>query len=469
MKIELIVIAAILVPLIVGLLLGMLRGSRRATLRILLIILCVVLAFCLKDAVTVGILNAQFDGQTIQQIIANQLPEEYASMTDTVMPIIALIVSAVVFLLLFLLLQFVTWAIVYPICKIFVKKARKKKDGTYGRKHGLIGGVIGLAQGAVVAFVLCVILNGLFVNIGNVAETMSNENGSQNGGNDQAIVLAEGGNGDQDTSTQPTDPTNMQDTLKMFIDYKQSSACKFVSKISFDNKAFDLVASMKTEDGRKLTLTGQIDALSGLVKMGKQLSELQNADLSGGLSGATAEQVADIFKKLDEINASLSDESKDTINTLVQTVASQMLPDMNLDLSNLDFKTISFANEGEVITKLSGYKDADFSTLTEEQAKQQATDIVNTVMQSDIILPLLSSNSEFTIGLTGDNYDFAKNVIEELEQNPESDKDKVEMLKSFFGLNDETSGGNGGTTTPEQPVEPAPEQPSEPDTPEVSE
>ena len=468
MKIELIVIAAILVPLIVGLLLGMLRGSRRATLRILLIILCVVLAFCLKDAVTVGILNAQIDGQTIQQIIASQLPEEYASMTDTVMPIIALIVSAVAFLMLFLLLQFVTWVIVYPICKIFVKKARKKKDGTYGRKHGLIGGVIGLAQGAVVAFVLCVILNGLFVNIGNVAEAMSNENGSQNGGNDQAIVLAES-EGGQDTSTQPTDPANMQDMLKMFIEYKQSTTCKFVSKVSFNNKAFDLVATLKTEDGRKLTLTGQIDALSGLVKMGKQLSELQNADMSGGLSGDTAQQVADIFNKLDEINASLSDESKDTINTLVQTVASQMLPDMNLDLSNLDFKTISFANEGEVITKLSDYKDADFSDLTEEQAKQQATEIVNTVMQSDIVLPLLSSNSDFTIGLAGDNYDLAKNVIEELEQNPESDKDKIEMLKSFFGLNDEASGGNGGTTTPEQPVEPAPEQPSEPDTPEVSE
>lgn len=468
MKIELIVIAAILVPLIVGLLLGMLRGSRRATLRILLIILCVVLAFCLKDAVTVGILNAQIDGQTIQQIIASQLPEEYASMTDTVMPIIALIVSAVAFLMLFLLLQFVTWVIVYPICKIFVKKARKKKDGTYGRKHGLIGGVIGLAQGAVVAFVLCVILNGLFVNIGNVAEAMSNENGSQNGGNDQAIVLAES-EGGQDTSTQPTDPTNMQDMLKMFIEYKQSTACKFVSKVSFNNKAFDLVATLKTEDGRKLTLTGQIDALSGLVKMGKQLSELQNADMSGGLSGDTAQQVADIFNKLDEINANLSEESKDTINTIVQTVASQLLPDMDLDLSKLDFKTISFANEGEVITKLSGYKDADFSDLTEEQAKQQATEIVNTVMQSDIILPLLSSNSDFTIGLAGDNYDLAKNVIEELEQNPESDKDKIEMLKSFFGLNDETSGGNGGTTTPEQPVEPAPEQPSEPDTPEVSE
>ena len=51
---------------------------------------------------------------------------------------------------------------------------------------------------------------------------------------------------------------------------------------------------------------------------------------------------------------------------------------------------------------------------------------------------MLSANPDFTIGLDkeGEGYELAKEVIEELSSKPDVDQSKVDMLKSFFGLND---------------------------------
>lgn len=100
---EILIIIALVVPLLFGLLLGMIRGSRRATLRILLVILCLVLAFCFKDMLTVKFMEVQLaDGNTIGQIVADNLPAEIAELGDeVVMPIITLFMSAMAFLVAF--------------------------------------------------------------------------------------------------------------------------------------------------------------------------------------------------------------------------------------------------------------------------------------------------------------------------------------------------------------------------------
>lgn len=458
------IIVAMVVPIIMGLLLGSMRGMRRSIIRIILVALSIVLAFCLKGVITEQIMNVEIDGKPLGEAIASMLFQGYDIPAETVTNLVSLLVVAVVFLASLMLLLFVTWAIIFPICKLFLRNRKPKDaDGSGGKKHKkhnglsrLIGSALGLVQGVAVAVVCVTVLNGLFFNISNVAATMNEMQQSE-----ATAESTENGGSEDEKYAQ---------FLDSIVKYNDSGIRKFIGKMGGD-KLFDGIVTIETEDGKKLTLTGQIDALRGLVNMGKELSSIQNLEMSGGLSSDTADELANILNKLDEINSSLTDESKDTINTLVQTVASQMLPDMNIDFSSLDFKTISFANEGQVITELSGYKETDFSTLTEEDAKQKATEIVGIVMQSDVILPLLGSNPDFTIGLDKDGkaYSTAKSIIEELEQNPESDATKIDLLKNFFGLNDQTSGGNGGTTTPEQPVEPAPEQPSEPDTPEVSE
>lgn len=374
-------------------------------------------------------MGIEINGQPLGEYVASQLFQGQDVPAETVNNLVSLLVLAVTFLLSLSLLLFVTWAIIFPLFKLFIpKKKLTDADGKKKKKHNglsrLLGSVLGLTQGIAVAVISVTVLNGLFFNLSNVAATMKSMQNDDT--NAQTAEVTETGNpsgGDEQA----------QAFFNSLLEYNDSGIRKFINKMGGD-KLFDGIVSIEVEEGKKITLTGQIDALRGLVDMGKELYAIQNMNMSGGLNADTAADLAEMFAKLDEINSGLYSESKDAINTLVKSAAGSYFPaEMNLDA--LDFNTISFANEGQVIAQLSAYKELDFASLDAEQSKQKATEVVSTVMQSDILLPLLSSNADFTVGLEGDNYVFAKEVIDELEQNPESDKDKVNMLKSFFGVN----------------------------------
>ncbi len=118
LKLEYIMLVLIIVPLVIGMLLGMLRGSRRAALRLVLVLLCVVAAFCLRGVVTNAVLSMPVDGQTLEQTIISQLPEDAAQLGDNLMPIVRLLVTVVLFLTLFFVIKFISWAIIYPLCKL---------------------------------------------------------------------------------------------------------------------------------------------------------------------------------------------------------------------------------------------------------------------------------------------------------------------------------------------------------------
>ena len=451
LKLEYIMLVLIIVPLVIGMLLGMLRGSRRAALRLVLVLLCVVAAFCLRGVVTNAVLSMPVDGQTLEQAIISQLPEDAAQLGDNLMPIVRLLVTVVLFLSLFFVIKFISWVIIYPLCKLFVKKARIKKDGTRGKKHALIGGVIGLVQGAAVAVVLCFVFNGLLVHMGNLMESVDVLQQSSNGGTNASIVMTEenaenGGSGTENGGLSA-------DMFTVFNDYKQSGISQTINKIGGD-KAFNMVASVKTEDGKTLTLTGQLDAINAMVKMVKELVSLNNKlnemsdQLKGGLNGDITSAITDVFNALDDICVNMTDESKETVNGIVQTLAGNLDIGVEVDMSVLDFTTISFKNEGQVITSLTEYKDKDFSEMTAEQAEQEAKEIVNLVMESNIILPMLSANSDFTVGLTDVNHDLAAGVIEDLERDETADQKKVDMLKKFFGLSEGSAEGDNGGQNP---------------------
>lgn len=422
------VIVALIAPILLGLLLGSMRGLRRSIVRLVLVALSVVLAFCLRQTLTDLVINLEVEGVPLGEYIASQM-QGLSVPAETAANLVELMVVAVTFLVSLGLFMFITWAILFPILKLIFCRTKMVDDGNghlRKKKHNgfsrLLGSVLGLAQGIAVAVICVTVLNGLFFNIANIAQTVNDMQ-------TETQTYAE-----SDGSISESDIENYEKFFNSMVEYNDSGIRKFISKMGGD-KLFDRIVTIETEDGKKLTLTGQIDALRGLIGMGKELSAIQNLDMKGGLSSSTADSLTQIFNKLDEINGNLSDESKETINVLIAAVANEMMPEMNVDFSKIDFKEISFANEGQVIADLSAYRQEDFANLTDEQAKQKATDIVDTVMKSDIILPLLSSNSEFTIGLEGSNYDLAKQVIESYENDPSKDQDKVEMLRSFFGLN----------------------------------
>lgn len=429
---EYLVIAALIAPVVIGFLLGLMRGSRRSILRLVLIILCVVAAFLLKNTVTNQALAINVNGQPLSEFIIASFGDKFVAISDVLMPIASLIVAVILFLLMFLLLEFVSWAIIFPICKIFVKKARKKEDGTYGRKHALLGGIIGIVQGAIVGLVMCITLNGLFYNVSNVTNAINSLNENGGSGEANAIVMMADAEGEQGEGA---DPSKKQPSfnLELLTTYSDSKVCQTLNKTG-GLKMFDFVASMKTEGGKKITLTGQLDALTGVVKMAKELMSIGDMQMVGGLTGDLATDIAAIFNRLDAIYGNLSGESKETIGDLTKVVAGLLPTDqLGISLDGLNLGSVDFKKEGEVLTELNSYKDLKHEDITTEVAEN----IVKTVMKSDILLPMLSSNDQFTIGLNAEQKEFAEAEIEKLAQAEDADEDKIGMLKKFFGINDE--------------------------------
>lgn len=434
MKLDLYILIVTIVTVAVGLLLGLMRGSRRAVLRLLLVLLCVVGAYFLKDVVTNALLQLNIQGQTLEQIIIGILPAEIQGMSDVAMPLVTVIVSVLSFLLCFSALLFVTWAILFPILKIFVKKGKKK--------HAFVGGIVGAVQGVAVAFVMCVILNGLFVNVGNVMAAMENEQQPETTAS--VIFLAtetDGSSSGGGTDDGSQSAAQMQQLAAAFKEYQASGISQMYSKIG--GKAFDLVASVKmtNEDGEveKVTLKGQIDAVSGLLKLAKNADKLQNINFgTDGIVGC-ADSIKEVFDLLDDINRDLSDESRKTLNRIVESVAENMLPpDLPIDVTVIDFTTVDFAQEGQIITDLSAY-----ASKTDAITEQDAEDIVQKVTESNLIIPLLTSTGDIDLKLGEEQKAKASEIIAKYEAENTYEAAKIAQVKDFLGLNGTTTGNQG--------------------------
>lgn len=422
------IIVSLILPILTGFLMGPVRGFRRSLIRLILVALSIVLAFVLRATIAEKLAGFEIDGQPLSAIIAQELFQGQNVPAELVTNIVSLLSVAIAFVASLILLLFVTWAIIFPFCKLFLKKRNHSSDSSDGKRkkrkkqHNglsrLLGGILGLAQGVAVAVALVTVLNGLFFNTSNIFTAVNNMNGAN-----EASVVASAQEGE--TSDGVSGGEDYEEFFNSVMKYNDSGIRKFIGKMGGD-RLFDEIVCIKTEED-KITLTGQIDAFRGAIEMMKELSSLQNVDMSGGLSADAAEQLSAIFGRLDEINSGLSDESKKAINTLVKALAEDLLPDV-------DFREISFANEGQVITDLSAYKQTDFTSLSSEEAIQKATDIVNSVANTDVVLPLLSSNSDFTIGLQGEAHEYVKSVIAEMEQDAEANHNKVDMLKRFFSV-----------------------------------
>lgn len=208
-------------------------------------------------------------------------------------------------------------------------------------------------------------------------------------------------------------------------------------------KAFDLVASVKmtNEDGEveKVTLKGQIDAVSGLLKLAKNADKLQNINFgTDGIVGCS-DSIKEVFDLLDDINRDLSDESRKTLNRIVESVAENMLPpDLPIDVTVIDFTTVDFAQEGQIITDLSAY-----ASKTDAITEQDAEDIVQKVTESNLIIPLLTSTGDIDLKLGEEQKAKASEIIAKYEAENTYEAAKIAQVKDFLGLNGTTKGNQG--------------------------
>lgn len=440
-------------PIVIGLLLGLMRGSRRALLRLILVLVCLVAAFLLSGTVANKLAEmdvsayVEADGTvTALDFLTNMLGENMQGAADLIVPLAMIIIKIVVFLVLFLVLRLLTWLILFPILKIFVRPRTVKNDEgkvIKKKKHPLLGGVFGAVQGVAVALVLCIVFNGLLASVSNLvtiadgvsdmmanipAQTMALAEEDQTGGEGDAPDYSDGNTG--------ADISGMMEMLEqyktMLDDYNESALGKMYNKIG--TAPFNWLAQVTVED-ETYTLSGQIEALDGIIRIVKEFVQLPNINFNDfygieteGESGLT--QLTNILTNVENIKKGLSEEAGRTVTKLLNVIGDMIGIDID------EYYNIDLAKEANAFNKLSQYKDADFNSMDEEEIKEAAKDIVSAIADSDLIMNTLAEMQiDLGTGLNAEQRAEIDNALADLVADNTLTQEQVDRLRDIFNLN----------------------------------
>lgn len=374
-NIGLLVISALC--LLLGFILGLKRGIGKSIIRLIVVLAVIVAVFLFKDKIGDFVLNFKIGSQTVQEFIISKLPEDFQSMEDTIIPIVKLIIIVVAFILGILILQLVSLLLSAILGAIFAREAKSR----------LIGGIVGIVQGAIIAIALCVPLAGICANVGKLSEVEVNN---------QQLV-----------------------NLPPSLDCNEAVASG-AGKVYYEkgNFLFVKIAATTTEDGKTLTLDGQIEALVGAAKMANELFALKNVDFSNGLNSTNVEEIKEVLTNLDTINGELTEEAQETINNLISELAETF--DVPIDVSDLDLSEINFEQEAGLLDTIVDYQ--------EDGTIDDVNKMVQSLADSSLALAALES------------VDVSLDVTEEQQAEVEaalanvSDPEKVAAIKALFGI-----------------------------------
>ena len=363
--------------LLLGFLLGLKRGIGKAIIRLIVVLAAIAVVFIFKEKIGDFVLNFKIGTQTVQEFIMSKVPEDFQSMEDTIIPIVKLIIIVVAFILGVIILQLVSLIVSAILGAIFAREAKSR----------FVGGIVGLVQGAVIAIALCVPLAGVCANVGKLAEVEVN---------DKKLV-----------------------TLPANFDCNEAVSSG-AGKVFYEkgNFLFAKIAVTTTEDGKKVTLDGQIDALVGAAKMANELMALKDIDFSSGLNTNNVKELKEVLANLDTINDELTEESQETINALITEIADTF--DVPVDISDLDLSTINFEQEAGLLDTIVDYQE------------DGSIDDVNAMVQN-------LANSSLALAAL-DSVDVSIDVTEEQQAEVEaalanvSDPEKVAAIKALFGI-----------------------------------
>ena len=350
MLISIAIIAIAAVALIAGFFLGLKRGFDKSVLRLILVAASLIVAWLVREQAANAVMSIRVSsGKTIAELITEAFPPEYAGFADIILPMVKMIACAVAFLACFIILQLLTWIVGLII-------------GTFFRKINapLLGGVIGVVQGALVALAIIIPLNGAVLS----AEKLT------------SLEI----NGER--------PMNVQEYVD-FEGYKSSSVCKIVTKIG--SGIYSQLASVKTESGERKNIDDQIDALVAGVKIAEQAEKFSQIDTSNGLDGSNVAQIKGILADIDEIKDQLTPEQKASLNEMLTAAAEALkLPDA---VADIDITEVNFTAEGEILDKALAYQDGE---ILDPAAAQE---LVDALAGSKFVLPLAEGNMSVDVPL----------------------------------------------------------------------
>ena len=356
------VIALTAIAILFGTLWGMGRGRNRSILRLILIIGCVAGAIFLRPIIVKVIMGIDTGEGTIAEMLASsmgggesEMPEAF---TNLLLALVEISFGLVSYFVAFFALRLVSWIIIFPICKIFVKKESKKKKGA--------GALIGFIQGLVIAFAVVVPLNGL-------TGTMAKLSQIEMQGKPLMEMPAEIGLEEHLSS-----PINgVYDTVGGWY--------------------FGMLTSSETADGT-LTLNGVADVFGGMLgfingmsEIGNGMSPLANPDKTSEERVVALRSASDALANAGAIIDGLDADSKDLFNKVLVSLKDMMgeeSPEMadlfnGLTADKLNFTAL--AQGYDALADYIEYTKINVQTVTQEKVN----DIINGLAGSNFFIQML--------------------------------------------------------------------------------
>lgn len=382
MLLSIAIIAIAGVAVLFGFLLGLKRGFDKSLIRIILVAVALVAAWLLREQITNWIMNITVSsGKTVAQTITEAIPADYANFADMILPIVKMITCVAVFIAIFIILQFATWLIGLIVGVLFRRTNAR-----------LLGGVIGLVQGALVALAIIIPLNGAILSTEKL--TSLEINGEQ--------------------------PLNVQEYVD-FTGYKESQVCKFVSKIG--DGIYAQLASVKVESGERKNLDDQIDAFVAGVKIAEQAQKFNEINTSNGLDENNVAQIKQILADIDEIKGQLTPAQKSALNEMVAAASDAL--GLTDSIADIDITEVDFTSEGAILDKALAYQNGE---ILDAEAAQE---LVNSLAESKFILPLADGNMTVDVPLVkqGEILNAVNNLGDDVSEETKT------AIKKLFNIN----------------------------------
>ena len=382
------------VALLFGTLFGMLRGRNRSILRLILIVICAVTAILLRGVVVDVLMGINIDGETLEETLLAVFNEGDVnfpeSMQHLIFAMIEIVVGLISYFVLFFALRIVTWIIIYPICKIFVKKGPKytverKKPTRKGittktkrQKRKWWGALVGLIQGIVVAFFVLSPATCLVMQVDKISKIQMD--------GEQLFEL----------------PEEIGIT-----EYTDSTLGKIYGAVG--GWYFDIITSTTTEEGNKVSINDTIDIVVTVTDIADtvtgledSINKMSNLDFSGDPTEADIHEAVvamtelgdgliEIGGKIDD----LSDDAKQLINSLLESVK-DMIPDeegaeeIKEAFEGLTLADLDLAGVGNAIKGVAVILDKTEGTRQDEDiAQTEVTQIISGLASNEFILNLI--------------------------------------------------------------------------------
>ncbi len=344
-----------------GLLFGLMRGATRSIVRLITLGAGIAIAWFGRKAYVSAVMALEFDGKSINSML-EEAAAEAGALAGLFGSLLESLLTVLLFIIAVLVMKFVT-EVIFFIIGFFLPKPSARGAGA----------LIGLLQGALIAFCICAPLNGLLCNCSQVLGALTTPIGGE-------ALLAE---------------EDLAELKKNGIDleaYADSSIAKLYSSIGGD--FYDALAASETEDGKNVSLSGTVEVVEAGIKFAGAMESISNIDMSNGLTEENRSELRDTFKELDTIKDNMSAEAKETINTMISTLVSEaagseeLPPEIVEQLENIDFGEISFETEGNLVLDFVDYAENG------EESEVTITDLVNDLAESTLVLPMLENMVE---------------------------------------------------------------------------